>query len=223
VNNGSSLTYAVPPKPEGLAQAFMIGEDFIGADPVTLILGDNIFYSHGLAKRLQQWAAKEKGAAIFGYYVKDPHRYGVVEFDKNGTVLSLEEKPVKPRSSYAVTGLYFYDNDVVQIAKQIKPSWRGELEITDVNKAYLERGDLQVELLGRGAAWLDTGTHVSLLDAGNFVRTIEERQGLKIACLEEVAYRMEFINIEKILQVARPLKNSGYGLYLLEFVEENQR
>lgn len=216
---GINLSYAVQPKPEGLAQAFIIGEDFIGDDPVTLILGDNIFYAQGLARRLQQWATQEKGAAIFGYYVKDPERYGVVEFDKNGTVLSLEEKPEHPRSSYAVTGLYFYDNDVVKIAKQIKPSWRGELEITDVNNAYLERGDLQVELLGRGAAWLDTGTHASLLDAGNFIRTIEERQGLKIACPEEVAYRMGFIDAEQVCRIAEPLKKSGYGKYLLQFAE----
>ena len=215
---GINLSYAVQPEPEGLAQAFIIGEEFIGPDPVTLVLGDNIFYAHGLAKRLQHWAGREKGAAIFGYYVSDPHRYGVVEFDDNGTVLSLEEKPEHPKSNYAITGLYFYDNDVVRIAKQIKPSWRGELEITDVNKTYLERGDLQVELLGRGAAWLDTGTHASLLDAGSFIRTIEERQGLKIACPEEVAYRMGFIDAEQVCRIAKPLKKSGYGKYLLQLV-----
>ncbi|MCF8095620.1 MAG: glucose-1-phosphate thymidylyltransferase RfbA [Desulfobacteraceae bacterium] len=215
---GIKLSYAVQPEPEGLAHAFTIGEEFIGSDPVTLVLGDNIFYAHGLAKRLQHWAAQEKGAAIFGYYVSAPHHYGVVEFDGNGTVLSLEEKPEHPKSNYAVTGLYFYDNDVVRIAKQIKPSWRGELEITDVNKAYLERGDLQVELLGRGAAWLDTGTHASLLDAGSFIRTIEERQGLKIACPEEVAYRMGFIDAEQVCRIAEPLKKSGYGKYLLQLV-----
>jgi len=215
---GISLSYAVQPEPKGLAQAFTIGEDFIGTNPVTLILGDNIFYAHGLARRLQDCTAQEKGAAIFGYYVKDPQRYGVVEFDENGTVLSLEEKPENPKSNYAVTGLYFYDNDVVKIAKQIKPSWRGELEITDVNRAYLERGDLRVELLGRGAAWLDTGTHASLLDAGNFIRTIEERQGLKIACPEEVAYRMGFINAEQVCRIAEPLQKSGYGRYLLQMI-----
>jgi glucose-1-phosphate thymidylyltransferase len=215
---GINLTYAVQPEPKGLAQAFIIGEKFIGLDPVTLILGDNIFYAHGLATRLQNWSAKKKGATIFGYYVTDPKRYGVVDFDDNGKVLSLEEKPENPKSNYAVTGLYFYDNDVVQITKQIEPSWRGELEITDVNKAYLERGDLQVELLGRGAAWLDTGTHNSLLDAGNFIKTIEDRQGLKIACPEEVAYRMSFIDAEKVCRIAKPLKKSGYGQYLLELV-----
>jgi glucose-1-phosphate thymidylyltransferase len=211
---GISLRYVVQPKPEGLAQAFIIGEDFVGSDPVTLILGDNIFYAQGLASRLQTWAKQDTGATVFGYYVQDPHRYGVVEFDQDGKVLSLDEKPKEPKSNYAVTGLYFYDNDVVQIAKQIQPSWRGELEITDVNKTYLERGDLQVELLGRGAAWLDTGTHTSLLDAGNFVRTIEERQGLKIACIEEVAYRMGFINLKQVYRIAEPLKKSGYGKYL---------
>jgi len=218
---GIHLSYAVQDEPRGLAQAFVIGEDFIGSDPVTLILGDNIFYAHGLAKRLQHWASLEKGAAIFGYYVKDPQRYGVVEFDGSGTVLSLEEKPENPRSSYAVTGLYFYDNDVVEIAKQIQPSRRGELEITDVNNAYLERGTLQVELLGRGAAWLDTGTHASLLDAGSFIRTIEERQGLKIACPEEVAYRMGFIDASQVCRIAEKLKKSGYGLYLLKMIKDS--
>jgi len=215
---GINLRYMVQPEPRGLAEAFLLGKEFIGSDPVSLILGDNIFYAHGLAKRLQSRAAQESGAGIFGYYVNDPQRYGVVEFDGEGTVVSLEEKPEKPKSNYAVTGLYFYDNDVVQIAKQIQPSWRGELEITDVNKAYLDRGDLQVELLGRGAAWLDTGTHASLLDAGNFIKTIEDRQGLKIACVEEVAYRMGFIDAEQVCRIAEPLKKSGYGKYLLQMV-----
>jgi len=215
---GISLSYAVQPAPEGLAQAFTIGAEFIGTDTVTLILGDNIFYAHGLAKRLQHWAARENGAVIFGYYVNNPQRYGVVEFDDSGAVLSLTEKPEHPKSNYAVTGLYFYDNEVVQIAKQIKPSWRGELEITDVNKVYLERDALQVELFGRGAAWLDTGTHASLLDAGSFIRTIEERQGLKIACPEEVAHRMGFIDDEQVCRIAEPLKKSGYGQYLLRLV-----
>ena len=215
---GINLSYMVQPEPRGLAEAFVLGEKFIGPDPVTLILGDNIFYAHGLAKRLQFRAAQQRGAGIFGYYVNDPQRYGVVEFDDDGTVVSLEEKPEKPKSNYAVTGLYFYDNDVVQIAKQIQPSWRGELEITDVNRAYLDRGDLQVELLGRGAAWLDTGTHTSLLDAGNFIKTIEDRQGLKIACPEEVAYRMGFIEAAQVCRIAEPLKKSGYGKYLLQLV-----
>ena len=215
---GINLSYAVQPAPEGLAQAFIIGKEFIGGDPVTLILGDNIFYAHGLAKRLQHWAARKNGATIFGYYVSDPSRYGVVQFDDNGKVISLEEKPANPQSNYAVTGLYFYDNDVVRIAKEVKPSRRGELEITDVNTAYLQRGDLHVELLGRGAAWLDTGTHASLLDAGSFIRTIEERQGLKIACPEEVAYRMGFIDAEQLLRLGEQLKKNGYGKYLLQLV-----
>lgn len=216
---GVNFTYEVQPEPNGLAQAFIIGEAFIGNDPVTLILGDNIFYAHGLAKRLQHWAGAHKGATIFGYYVNDPQRYGVMEFDENGTVISLEEKPRQPKSRYAVTGLYFYDNDVIEIAKQIKPSWRGEFEITDVNKAYLERGTLQAELLGRGAAWLDTGTHNSLLDAGSFIRTIEERQGLKISCPEEVAFRMGFIDSQQLCEIAEPLKKSGYGQYLMDLLK----
>ena len=215
---GINLSYAVQPEPRGLAQAFIIGKDFIGSNPATLILGDNIFYSQGLSKRLQQYTQKEKGAAIFGYYVRDPENYGVVEFDENGKALGLEEKPSKPKSNYAVTGLYFYDNDVLEIAKQVKPSWRGELEITDINNAYLERGDLEVELLGRGAAWLDTGSHNSLLDAGNFIRTIEERQGLKIACPEEVAYRMGFIDEEQVFRIAESLEKSGYGTYLKDLI-----
>jgi len=217
---GIELSYAVQPEPRGLAEAFIIGEEFIGHDPVTLILGDNIFYAQGLAKRLQHWAEQAEEATVFGYYVSEPQRYGVVEFNDNGSVLSLEEKPEHPRSSYAITGLYFYDNDVIHIAKQIEPSNRGELEITDVNKAYLERGALNVELLGRGAAWLDTGTHTSLLDAGNFVKTIEERQGLKIACVEEVAYRMGFIDKNQVLRIAKSLKKSGYGQYLINLVKE---
>jgi len=215
---GINLSYAVQPEPKGLAQAFIIGEYFIGSDPVTLILGDNIFYSQGLSKRLQQYTQMNSGAVIFGYYVRDPENYGVVEFDENGKALGLEEKPHKPKSNYAVTGLYFYDNDVVELAKQVKPSWRGELEITDINNAYLERGDLEVELLGRGAAWLDTGSHNSLLDAGNFIRTIEERQGLKIACPEEVAYRMGFIDEEQVYRIAESLEKSGYGTYLKDLI-----
>ena len=215
---GINLSYAVQPEPKGLAQAFIIGEDFIGSDPVTLILGDNVFYSQGLSRRLQQWSVTQKGATIFGYYVRDPENYGVVEFDRDGHVLGLEEKPSDPKSNYAVTGLYFYDNDVVEIAKQIKPSWRGELEITDINNAYLQRGDLQVELLGRGAAWLDTGSPNSLMDAGNFIRTIEERQGLKIACPEEIAYLMGFIDAEQVLRIAESLEKSGYGTYLKALV-----
>ena len=218
-NWGLNITYAVQPEPKGLAEAFIIGKDFIGSDPVTLILGDNIFYAQDLSKRLQRCSSHESGATIFGYYVKDPERYGVVEFDGNGTVLSLEEKPEKPKSNYAVTGLYFYDNDVVDIAREIKPSWRGELEITDINNIYLKRGDLQVELMGRGAAWLDTGTHASFLDASNFIRTIEERQGLKISCPEEIAFRMGFIDAEQVCRIAEPLQKSGYGQYLVSIVE----
>jgi glucose-1-phosphate thymidylyltransferase len=217
-NWGLHLSYAVQPRPEGLAQAFLIGREFIGSSPVTLILGDNIFYAHGLSQRLQYWARQQQGAAVFGYYVNNPKRYGVVEFDAQGRVLSLEEKPEKPKTNFAVTGLYFYDHRVVDIAKDIRPSWRGELEITDVNLAYLECGDLHVELLGRGTAWLDTGTHDSLLDAGNFIKTIEDRQGLKIACPEEVAYRMGFIDAEQLCRIAEPLRKSGYGQYLLHLV-----
>lgn len=217
---GINLSYIVQDEPRGLADAFILGEKFIGPNPVSLILGDNIFYTQGLAKRLQQITEQDKGATIFGYYVQDPQRYGVVEFDDTGVVLSLEEKPEYPKSNYAVTGLYFYNNDVVQIAKQIRPSWRGELEITDVNKEYLNRGELQVELLGRGAAWLDTGTHSSLMDAGSFIQTIEERQGLKIACPEEVALRMGFIDKNQLLCIAEPLKKSGYGQYLISLAKQ---
>jgi glucose-1-phosphate thymidylyltransferase len=216
---GISLQYKVQPKPEGLAQAFIIGEEFIGNEPVCLVLGDNIFYGHGLAEKLQNSAKLEKGAIIFGYYVKDPGRYGVVNFDKQGLVIDIEEKPAKPKSHYAVTGLYFYDNDVVSIAKAIRPSARGELEITDVNKAYLKRGDLTVELMGRGTAWLDTGTHTSLLDAANFIKVVEDRQGLKISCVEEIAYRMGYINANQLLELAEMFGSNGYGQYLVQIIE----
>jgi len=216
---GINIQYAVQPEPEGLAQAFIIGKEFVDNDEVTLILGDNIFYGEGLSERLLALSKQESGATVFGYYVRDPERYGVVDFDKNGIALSIEEKPEKPKSNYAVTGLYFYDNDVLDIAATIKPSHRGELEITDVNKVYLERGDLNVEMLKRGTAWLDTGTHASLLDAANYIRVIEERQGLKIACPEEVALFMNYINKEQLLQLANPLQKSGYGQYLIDIVE----
>ena len=216
---GISLQYKVQPRPEGLAQAFILGESFIGSEPVCLILGDNIFFGHGLPEQLQKAFEKEKGATIFGYYVRSPQRYGVINFDTDGKVLDIEEKPEKPKSNFAVTGLYFYDNDVVEIAKSIKPSSRGELEITDVNKVYLERGDLHVELIGRGAAWLDTGTHQSLLDAANFIKVVEDRQGLKIACLEEIAFRKGFITVEQVRSIAEPLAKNGYGQYLMELIE----
>lgn len=215
---GLNIQYAIQPNPEGLAQAFLIGNDFVGSDPVTLILGDNIYYGEGLSNRLLGLSKQNSGATVFGYYVRDPERYGVVEFDSNGIALSIEEKPDKPKSNYAVTGLYFYDNDVLDIAKNIKPSPRGELEITDVNRVYLERGDLTVEMLKRGTAWLDTGTHASLLDAANYIRVIEERQGLKIACPEEVSWRMKYISTEQLLKLAEPLKKSGYGQYLIDIV-----
>lgn len=215
---GINLHYAVQPKPEGLAQAFLIGADFLGNAPATLILGDNIYYGEGLAQRLQAIAKQETGATVFAYYVKDPERYGVVEFDQHGNALSIEEKPLKPKSHYAVTGLYFYDNQVVDIAREVRPSARGELEITTVNQTYLERGQLQVEMLKRGTAWLDTGTHASLLDAANYIRVIEERQGLKIACPEEVAWRMGYIDDAQLERLAEPLKKSGYGVYLLELL-----
>ncbi len=217
---GISITYAIQPKPEGLAQAFIIGEDFIGSDTVSLILGDNIFYGEGFSDILQKTACLSSGATVFGYYVRDPRRYGVVSFDEEGRATSIEEKPERPKSNYAVTGLYFYDNDVVSIAKQIKPSSRGELEITDVNNVYLGQGKLRVERLGRGTAWLDTGTHASLLDAGNFIKVVEDRQGLKLACLEEIAYRMCYIDQEQLLRLAEPLKKNGYGQYLLQIIEE---
>jgi glucose-1-phosphate thymidylyltransferase len=211
---GLELSYAVQPSPDGLAQAFLIGEDFIGDSPVTLILGDNIFHAEGLSHKLQHVSQQENGATVFGYYVQRPERYGVVVFDKAGKVIDLEEKPAQPKSFYAVTGLYFYDNAVVEIAKTIRPSERGELEITDVNREYLKRGALQVEILSRGTAWLDTGTHASLLDAANFVRVIEDRQGLKIACPEEIAFRMGYINLQDLEALAAPLSKNGYGAYL---------
>jgi glucose-1-phosphate thymidylyltransferase len=211
---GMNLDYAVQPSPDGLAQAFLIGADFIGRDPVSLILGDNIFYGHGLHKQLQRAAASASGATVFGYYVNDPERYGVVEFDAGGRAVSIEEKPPAPKSHYAVTGLYFYDNDVVAIARDVRPSARGELEITDVNNAYLQRGDLKVELLGRGYAWLDTGTHESLLAAANFIEVVEQRQGLKIACPEEIAWRMGYIDDARMERLAEGLAKSGYGGYL---------
>lgn len=215
---GISLEYAIQPSPEGLAQAFIIGESFIKKDPVILILGDNIFYGEGLSKRLQTISKKNKDATIFGYYVKDPQRYGVVEFDHDGNATNLEEKPKDPKSNYAITGLYFYDNDVIEIAKNLNPSSRGELEITDVNKAYLSCGKLSVELFSRGTAWLDTGTHESLLDAAVFIKVVEDRQGLKIACLEEIAYRMNLIDAEQLNRIAQPMKENGYGKYLLNLI-----
>ncbi len=218
---GLEIEYAVQPKPDGLAQAFIIGEDFIGDQPICLILGDNIFYGHGLSDILQEKSKLTKGAVVFGYYVRDPQRYGVVSFDDSGKATAIEEKPQEPKSNYAVTGLYFYDNDVVSIAKQIKPSSRGELEITDVNNAYLQRGDLNVVRLGRGTAWLDTGTHASLLDAANFIKVVEDRQGLKLACIEEIAYRMGYIDKQQLERLAEPLKKNGYGQYLYQILEED--
>ena len=217
---GINLSYAVQPSPDGLAQAFIIGEDFIGSDNVCLVLGDNIFYGQGFTPRLRKAAKRIQGATIFGYQVKDPTRFGVVEFDKNRKVLSIEEKPRRPRSSYAVTGLYFYDNDVVDMARQVKPSHRGELEITSVNQAYLERGDLYMEMLGRGFAWLDTGTHESLLEAAQFVETIEKRQGYKIACLEEIAWRNGWLSSSDLDKAGKSLKKNGYGQYLLGLIAE---
>ncbi|MFV1983334.1 MAG: glucose-1-phosphate thymidylyltransferase RfbA [Thiohalomonadales bacterium] len=216
---GLNLSYETQPTPDGLAQAFIIGEKFIGSDKVSLVLGDNIFYGHGIDKLLNHAVLQEKGATVFGYYVKDPERYGVVDFDKNGHAIDLEEKPDKPKSNYAVTGLYFYDNDVIEIAKNIKPSPRGELEITDVNKVYLDRGDLKVEIMGRGYAWLDTGTHASLLQASNFIEVMEERQGLKIACPEEIAFSKGFIDAQQVEFLAKPLLKSGYGEYLMSLIK----
>ncbi|HEL9634773.1 TPA: glucose-1-phosphate thymidylyltransferase RfbA [Streptococcus suis] len=217
---GISLSYAEQPSPDGLAQAFIIGEDFIGNDNVALILGDNIYHGNGLTKMLQRAASKEKGATVFGYQVKDPERFGVVEFDADMNAISIEEKPEVPKSNFAVTGLYFYDNDVVEIAKNIKPSPRGELEITDVNKAYLDRGDLSVELMGRGFAWLDTGTHESLLEAAQYIETVQRLQNVQVANLEEIAYRMGYITKEQVHELAQPLKKNEYGQYLLRLIGE---
>ncbi|MEL6360695.1 MAG: glucose-1-phosphate thymidylyltransferase RfbA [Pseudomonadota bacterium] len=217
---GISITYEVQPKPEGLAQAFIIGENFVDGGKCALVLGDNIFYGHGLSEMLVRAAAVEKGAVVFGSYVTDPERYGVVEFDKNGKAVSIEEKPPQPKSNYAVTGLYFYDETVCARAREVKPSARGELEITTLNQMYLEDDALTVELLGRGFAWLDTGTYASLLQAGQFVQTVEERQGLKVGCVEEVAYRKGFINADQVKALAEPLLKSGYGVYLNQIVEE---
>ena len=217
---GIRLSYQVQPSPDGLAQAFILGADFIGDDPVCLVLGDNIFYGQGFTPMLRQAAAQTSGATVFAYQVKDPERFGVVAFDKDYRVLSIEEKPKQPKSRFAVTGLYFYDNDVVEIARQVKPSERGELEITSVNQAYLERGDLNVRLLGRGFAWLDTGTHDSLLEASHFVETIEKRQGYKVACLEEIAYSNGWLDAERLQILARGLGKSGYGQYLLDLLKE---
>lgn len=217
---GLNLSYTVQASPDGLAQAFIIGEEFIGQDPVCLILGDNIFYGGGLSKILQDAASLQEGALIFGYHVHDPERFGVVEFDKNREVLSIEEKPEKPKSNYAVTGIYFYDNQVIEMAKQLKPSARGELEITDINKLYLAQNQLKVQLLGRGYAWLDTGTFSSLLEASTYIETIEKRQNLKVACLEEIAYRMDYINREALLELAKPLSKNTYGQYLIQLAQQ---
>lgn len=218
---GLEISYAAQPSPDGLAQAFLIGEDFIGGDSVCLVLGDNIFYGQGFTPMLRAAAARAKGATVFGYRVKDPERFGVVEFDADKRAISIEEKPEKPKSHHAVTGLYFYDNDVVRIAKEVKPSKRGELEITSVNQAYLERGDLNVEVLGRGFAWLDTGTHESLLEASMFVQTIEHRQGFKVACLEEIAFYNGWLGVEELRRAGKALSKNGYGQYLLSLVEEH--
>ncbi|MCX8489858.1 MAG: glucose-1-phosphate thymidylyltransferase RfbA, partial [Cyclobacteriaceae bacterium] len=217
---GITLEYREQPSPDGLAQAFLIGESFIGNDSACLVLGDNIFYGYNFSSQLEQASQLNKGSVVFGYYVNDPHRYGVVDFDDNGKVLSIEEKPKEPKSNYAVTGLYFYDNTVVQKAKKIKPSPRGELEITDLNRLYLEEGTLQVKLLGRGMAWLDTGTHESLIRASTFVESIEERQGLKIACLEEIAFRKGYISKQELIELAKPLSKNKYGQYLMKVAHE---
>lgn len=217
---GLNLQYKVQPSPDGLAQAFILGDEFIGDDDCALVLGDNIFYGHDLQKQLEGAAAKSSGATVFAYHVHDPERYGVVEFDKEGTAISLEEKPLEPKSNYAVTGLYFYDNSVVEIAKSLKPSPRGELEITDVNRIYLEQGNLSVAMMGRGYAWLDTGTHESMIEASNFIQTIETRQGLKVACPEEIAYRQRFITADQVRELAAPLEKNAYGQYLLKMVSK---
>ncbi len=219
---GLDLHYVVQPSPDGLAQAFLLGEEFLDGHPACLILGDNIFYAEGLSRRLQKVAGRTDEATIFAYVVQDPHRYGVVELDEDGRALSIQEKPVHPRSNYAVTGLYFFPGDVVDVARTIKPSARGELEISSVNSVYLERGALRVEILGRGSAWLDTGTHQSLLDAGQFIRVIEERQSLRIACPEEIAWRMGFIDDDRLRELARPLENSGYGRYLQQVLAQGR-
>ncbi len=218
---GIKIEYAIQPSPDGLAQAFLIGEEFIGKDEVCLILGDNIYYGHGFGETLMNASKLTDGAMVFGYYVKDPERYGVAEFNEEGKVISLEEKPEKPKSNYAVTGLYFYDNTVVDKAKSLEPSPRGELEITDLNKLYLEEGNLKVKLMGRGMAWLDTGTHDSLLEASNFIATIEKRQGLKASCIEEIAYKRGFIDKEQLLKLAEPLKKNQYGQYLFDIANDN--
>lgn len=219
---GITLSYAEQPKPEGLAQAFLIGESFIDNDKVCLILGDNIFFGYGFSGMLQKASSLKQGATVFGYYVKDPERYGVVDFDNTGQVISIEEKPKQPKSNYAVTGLYFYDTQVVKFAKELKPSARGELEITDINQRYLNTGQLRVEMMGRGMAWLDTGTHESLLQASNFVETIEARQGLKIACLEEIALRQGWISVDDVTKLAKPLEKNQYGQYLLAVAKRYQ-
>ena len=217
---GVRLQYAIQPSPDGLAQAFIIGEEFIGDSNVCLVLGDNIFYGQGFTPMLKQAVARQKGATVFGYQVKDPERFGVVEFDEHKRAISLEEKPKQPKSNFAVTGLYFYDNDVIQIAKEVKPSERGELEITTVNQMYLERGDLNVELLGRGFAWLDTGTHASLLEAAQFVETLEKRQGYKVACLEEIAFNQGWLSKEQVLKIGQSMSKNDYGQYLISLVAE---
>lgn len=219
---GLNLEYKVQAQPNGLAEAFILGKDFIGSDSVCLVLGDNIYYGSGLSQLLQDAAAKTSGATVFGYHVNDPKRFGVVEFDKDKHAISIEEKPKHPKSNYAVTGLYFYDNDVISIAESINPSDRGELEITDVNKEYLKRGKLDVKLMDRGYAWLDTGTHDSMLEASSFISTIQKRQNLKVACLEEIAYRQRWISKERLLKLAQPLKKNDYGQYLLRIIEEEE-